>query len=134
MQFDFAPFHDWEINMLAIKKARKLIEAKPTDEASVALADLVLALETEQSYPLHRLYDLDYKRFELAMEILAEWRLDRYYASKIKLIDASNQAREMLTAQSATAATAAEKAADAATENTTTPTTRPAADPQMPGI
>ena len=41
MQFDFAPFHDWEINMLAIKKARKLIEAKPTDEASVTLADLV---------------------------------------------------------------------------------------------
>ena len=130
MQFDFAPFHDWEINMLAIKKARKLIEAKPTDEASVALADLVLALETEQSYPLHRLYDLDYKRFELAMEILAEWRLDRYYASKIKLIDASNQAREMVTAQSATAATAAEKAADAATDNTTTPAT----EPQMPGI
>jgi hypothetical protein len=130
MQFDFAPFHDWEINMLAIKKARKLIEAKPTDEASVALADLVLALETEQSYPLHRLYDLDYKRFELAMEILAEWRLDRYYASKIKLIDASNQAREMLTAQSAMAATAAEKAADAATDNTTTPAT----EPQMPGI
>jgi len=130
MQFDFAPFHDWEINMLAIKKARKLIEAKPTDEASVALADLVLALETEQSYPLHRLYDLDYKRFELAMEILAEWRLDRYYASKIKLIDASNQAREMLTAQSAMAATAAEKAADAATDNTTTSTT----EPQMPGI
>lgn len=134
MQFDFAPFHDWEINMLAIKKARKLIEAKPTDEASVALADLVLALETEQSYPLHRLYDLDYKRFELAMEILAEWRLDRYYASKIKLIDASNQAREMVTAQSATAATAAEKAADAATDNTTTPTTNPADEPQMPGI
>ena len=134
MQFDFAPFHDWEINMLAIKKARKLIEAKPTDEASVALADLVLALETEQSYPLHRLYDLDYKRFELAMEILAEWRLDRYYASKIKLIDASNQAREMLTAQSATAATAAEKAADAATDNTTTPTSSQAAEPEMPGI
>ena len=134
MQLDFAPFHDWEINMLAIKKARKLIEAKPTDEASVALADLVLALETEQSYPLHRLYDLDYKRFELAMEILAEWRLDRYYASKIKLIDASNQAREMVTAQSATAATAAEKAADAATENTTTPTTSQATEPQMPGI
>lgn len=130
MQFDFAPFHDWEINMLAIKKARKLIEAKPTDEASVALADLVLALETEQSYPLHRLYDLDYKRFELAMEILAEWRLDRYYASKIKLIDASNQAREMLAAQSAMAATAAEKAADAASGNPATPTT----EPQMPGI
>lgn len=54
----------------------------------MTLANLVLALETRQSYPLHRLYDLDYKRFELAMEILAEWRLDGCYASKIKLIDA----------------------------------------------
>jgi len=81
--------------MLAIKKARKLIEAKPTDEASQTLAELVLALETEASFPLHALYKLDYKRFELAMEILAEWRLDRYYASKLKLIDASHQVQEL---------------------------------------
>lgn len=106
--------------MLAIKKARKLIESKPTDEASVTLADLVLALEMEQCYPLHKLYDLDYKRFDLAMEILAEWRLDRYYASKLKLIDASNVAREMSTAPASSPASS--PAADAP------------ADPQMPGI
>lgn len=80
--------------MLAIKKARKLIENKPADEASLALAELVLALETEASYPLHKLYALDYKRFDLAMEILQEWRLDRYYASKLLLIDASTQLTE----------------------------------------
>lgn len=130
MQFDFAPFHDWEINMLAIKKARKLIEAKPTDEASVALADLVLALETEQSYPLHRLYDLDYKRFELAMEILAEWRLDRYYASKLKLIDASNQAKEM----AATGAAAATETSTPTELAVVEPVASNDAEPQMPGI
>lgn len=77
--------------MLAIKKARKLIENKPTDEASLVLADLVIALEADQEFLLSRLYALDFKRFELAMEILTEWRLDRYYASKLRLIDASSQ-------------------------------------------
>ncbi len=84
--------------MLAIKKARKLIENKPNDEASQTLAELVLALETEASFPLAKLYALDYKRFELAMEILGEWRLDRYYASKLRLIDASAQLTESQTA------------------------------------
>lgn len=124
--------------MLAIKKARKLIESKPTDEASVTLADLVLALETEQSYPLHRLYDLDYKRFELAMEILAEWRLDRYYASKLKLIDASNQIRglaaaatsQMQPAQPSGSAVNPADAPAAAEKSALVPTD----ETQMPGI
>jgi hypothetical protein len=77
--------------MLAIKKARKLIEANPTDPASITLAELVLSLETEASFNLTDIYTLDYKRFELALEILAEWRLDRYYAKKLRLIDASTQ-------------------------------------------
>jgi len=78
--------------MLAIKKARKLIEANPTDAASITLAELVLALESEASFNLAEIYKLDYKRFELALEILAEWRLDRYYAKKLRLIDVSAQA------------------------------------------
>ena len=79
--------------MLAIKKARKLIEAKPTDEASVTLANLVLALETEGPFTLADIYKLDYKHFEIALEILAEWRLDRYYAKKLRLVDVSNLAK-----------------------------------------
>lgn len=81
--------------MIAIKKARKLIENKPNDEASLVLAELVIALETDQSFLLSKLYALDFKRFELAMEILNEWRLDRYYASKLRLIDASSQLADM---------------------------------------
>ena len=78
--------------MLAIKKARKLIEAQPTEADSKILAALVLALENESDFQLNDLYKLDYKRFEIALAILAEWRLDRYYASKLRLIDASAQA------------------------------------------
>ena len=53
--------------MLAIKKARKLIESNPTDGASKTLAELVLALETETPFNLAEIYKLDYKRFEIAL-------------------------------------------------------------------
>ncbi len=79
--------------MLALKKARKLIEADPTDAASKTLADLVLALETETPFLLAEIYKLEYKHFESALEILAEWRLDRYYAKKHRLVDVSTLAK-----------------------------------------
>lgn len=89
--------------MIAIKKARKFIEKNPTASAALTLADLVVALETSTPFALAQLYALDYKRFDLAMEILAEWRLDQYYASKVRLIDTSNQVQEMHPAQPETA-------------------------------
>ena len=79
--------------MLAIKKARKIIETNPNEPASQIIAALVLALESETSISVAQLYQLDNKRFELALEILDEWRLDRHYASKLRLLDSSNQAR-----------------------------------------
>jgi len=77
--------------MIAIKKARRIIEADPGTPTAQTLAKLVLALETKTSFPLHEMYELDRKRFDLALDILAEWRLDRYYASKLRLMDASAQ-------------------------------------------
>jgi hypothetical protein len=75
--------------MLAIKKARKLIENNPNDAAAKIIAALVLALESETALSVAQLYSLDDKRFELALEILNEWRLDRHYASKVRLLDSS---------------------------------------------
>ncbi|GAB4216195.1 MAG: hypothetical protein Fur007_15770 [Rhodoferax sp.] len=77
--------------MLAIKKARKLILAQPDSEAAKTLAAMVLALENEGLVSVKALYSLDYSTFELAMDILREWRLDRYYATKLKLFDLSEQ-------------------------------------------
>ncbi|RYF65206.1 MAG: hypothetical protein EOO22_23095 [Comamonadaceae bacterium] len=77
--------------MNAIKTARKLISADPTSEASRTLAQLVLALESEGSFGVTDLYQLDLKRFELAIDILKEWRIDRYYVGKAKLFDLSMQ-------------------------------------------
>ena len=78
--------------MLAIKKARKLIEADPNTDASKALAALVVALETEASFPISSIYSLGDKPFQLALDILAEWRLDRHYAKKMRLMDVIAQA------------------------------------------
>ncbi len=89
--------------MLAIKKARKLIEANPNDPAAHIISALVLALESETSISVAQLYQLDDKRFELALEILNEWRLDRHYASKLRLLDSSTmvQALSMMPPDSA---------------------------------
>lgn len=77
--------------MRAIKEARKYIERKPEDGNAKILSRLVLALESEGEFAIADLYQLDIDRFKLALEILEEWRLDRYYASKAKLFDISMQ-------------------------------------------
>jgi len=73
--------------MNAIKKARRLIESKPTSRPATTLARLVRALESDDSFEIVDLYDLDFDHFNLAIDILKEWRLDRYYMSKAKLHD-----------------------------------------------
>ncbi len=81
--------------MNAIKLARQAIIANPASEASKTLAALVLALESAGSFELSSLYKLDYKSFRLALDILEEWRIDRYYAGKAKLFDLSVQVSEL---------------------------------------
>lgn len=55
------------------------------------LSALVVALESETPFPLHELYQTRYDDFELALDVLKEWRLDRYYSSKVRLLDLSVQ-------------------------------------------
>jgi hypothetical protein len=73
--------------MNAIKAIRKQMERNPGAPSSKALARLVAALAEEKSYPLADLYAMDYDTFEMAMELLRDWRLDRYYAARLKLFD-----------------------------------------------
>ena len=77
--------------MRAIKEARKFIQKQPDNAHAKTLSRLVLALESEAPFPIADLYLLDAERFKLAMEILDEWRLDRHYASKVRLFDVSLQ-------------------------------------------
>jgi len=77
--------------MRAVKKARKFIESHPAHDTSEVLSRLVLSLESESPFQLSDLYKLGYEDFELAMAVIAEWRLDRYYTSKALLLDVSMQ-------------------------------------------
>ena len=88
----------------AIKEARRFIERQPEHPTARVLSRLVLALETSHSFELVTLYDLDYDGFQLALDILREWRLDRYYAGKAKLFDLSVQVSEMSQAPAQAAA------------------------------
>lgn len=81
--------------MNAIKTGRRLIAEHPDSLDARIVSALVLALESEQPFHLGGLYQLDLKTFELALEILREWRLDRYYAGKAKLFDLSWQLQGM---------------------------------------
>ena len=81
--------------MLAVKKARKLIQTDPESAGAKTLSSLVIALESNEAFPLGQLYALSYPQFELALEILAEWRLDRHYSSKVRLLDLSVQASQL---------------------------------------
>lgn len=80
--------------MRAVKKARKLIEANPTHGTAETLSRLVLALESRTPFQLDELYKLSYPDFELALAVIAEWRLDRYYTSKAMLLDLSLQVEQ----------------------------------------
>ena len=81
--------------MNAIKKARKLIEAKPDSDAAKTLASLVRALESDEKFDLSQMYKLDYDSFEIGIEVLKDWRLERYYLGKIRLHDLSVQLGEL---------------------------------------
>jgi len=81
--------------MNQIKKARRLIETNPDSGAAKILANLVRALESDEKFALADLYDLSYDDFEIAIGILKEWRLERYYSGKAKLHDLSVQMASM---------------------------------------
>jgi hypothetical protein len=80
--------------MRAIKKARKLIEKDPGSQAATALSTLILALETGSEFSFTPLYELSINEFDLAIEVIKDWRLDRYYEGKVKAIGVALQASE----------------------------------------
>jgi ATP-dependent protease HslVU (ClpYQ) peptidase subunit len=74
--------------MNAIKQIRKYLEQNPESEAAQILTRLSASLAEEGSFSLADLYRLDYDSFTLAVELLKDWRLDRYYAARLRLIEA----------------------------------------------
>ena len=77
------------------QKARKLIRANSDCPGAKTFAVLVIALESDHGFPLSQLCPLSYSQFKSALEILGEWRLDRRYSGKGRLLDTSLQASEL---------------------------------------
>lgn len=73
--------------MNSIKKAAKYVVTNPDTPEAKCLLDLAVALETNAPYALHALYDVDREVFKLAMGVIEDWRLDRHYLSKLRLLD-----------------------------------------------
>ena len=96
----------------AIKKAQKYIAKDPYRDSAKTLAQLVLSLESAEAFPLERLYALDMDQFDLALDILKEWRLDRYYLGKARLFEVSMLAHGM--AQAGDVEPSGPRSADAA--------------------
>lgn len=81
--------------MRGIKKARQLIIEDPSGPSAKILSGLILSLETDTAFSIGEIYKLDFDTFKLAISILKDWRIDRYYSSKAKLFDASLEASKL---------------------------------------
>ncbi|NBS07908.1 MAG: hypothetical protein EBQ86_02410 [Betaproteobacteria bacterium] len=81
--------------MRAIKQVRRIIQADPTSAAAKAFSDLILALESEAASPIKGLYQLSPNDFDLAIQLLKDWRLDRFYEGKAKAFDVAYQAHDL---------------------------------------
>lgn len=66
----------------AVKSIAKYVRKNEDEESAAILRELCEALETGQPYELARLYDIKPKAFELAMDVLAEWRFDRHMTER----------------------------------------------------
>ena len=75
--------------MQAIKKARKIIEKDVYKPFAQLLSKLIVALESEENFQLRQLYELNPSEFDLVIEILKEWRIDRHYMGKSKTFAAA---------------------------------------------
>lgn len=79
--------------MDAIKKAKKYMTADATTPSvSVrTLADLIICLESEESFTVVRLYLLDDDLFLLSLELIKEWRVDEHHAEKSQALEIALQ-------------------------------------------
>lgn len=73
--------------MNAIRDLRKYLRKDPSSQWAKVLAKLAVALANEQEFPLSELYRLPFEEFELAIAVMCDWRLDRYYAARMHLLD-----------------------------------------------
>jgi len=68
-----------------LKKLEKRILKSPDDLASQVFRELVKALDQKESFNLATIYELDYDDFQLVLDVIKDWRLDRYAKTRKRL-------------------------------------------------
>jgi hypothetical protein len=78
--------------MFAFQKLQDYLRANASTATALELNRLLEALRQEKDFPLSSLYAIDYEAFDLAMEALRDWRVDRYYAGPAAVVaDAASE-------------------------------------------
>ena len=65
----------------------KYLDSNPSSDGARILGRLVAALAEKGTFSFADLYRLNYQQLTLALDLLPDWRLDRYYAARIRLFD-----------------------------------------------
>jgi hypothetical protein len=81
--------------MRAIKKVKKFIESSPSSDKGLIYARLILALESGHDFAVKDLYKLDLNDFDLAIELMRDWRIDGFYIGKAKAFDTATHAANL---------------------------------------
>jgi hypothetical protein len=81
--------------MRAIKQVKKLIEKNPNSPVGQTFSKLILSLESDVEFSVKDLYSLDTSDFDLAIEVLKDWRIDRFYIGKAKVFDIATHAHAL---------------------------------------
>ena len=68
-----------------LKKIEKRILKNPDEPASQVFRELVKALDQKLDFDLASIYDLNYDDFQLVLDVLKDWRLDRYAKTRKRL-------------------------------------------------
>lgn len=66
--------------MYALQQLNNYLQQTASPDTRQHLGEFIDALKAEREFPLTRLFEVDYNAFEMAVEVLREWRIDRYYA------------------------------------------------------
>lgn len=73
--------------MNRIKKAARYIYKNPVTPGAKALSALAVAIENSAPYSLGELNELNHEEFELAIGMIKDWRVDRHYLSKLRMLE-----------------------------------------------
>jgi len=95
MWLKFSHSHKLIDNMPAIKKVKKISEHSPESTTGLVYSRLILSLEAEEDFSIKELYKLNTHDFELAIELMKDWRIDRFYIGKAKAFDMATHASDL---------------------------------------